>query len=70
MSLFTYFRLINSNYSLLTHFFFYVADSSIFVLRFEQVEAERSRVSRRTSSSWEEDSEMKGLEYAICFYIE
>uniref|UniRef100_A0A6N2KKV2 Golgin-84 n=1 Tax=Salix viminalis TaxID=40686 RepID=A0A6N2KKV2_SALVM len=27
-----------------------------------QVEAERSRVSRRTSSSWEEDSEMKGLE--------
>ncbi|KAG5225720.1 golgin candidate [Salix suchowensis] len=27
-----------------------------------QVEAERSRVSRRTSSSWEEDTEMKGLE--------
>ncbi|GLU09928.1 hypothetical protein SLE2022_267630 [Rubroshorea leprosula] len=27
-----------------------------------QVEAERSRVSRRVSSSWEEDTEMKALE--------
>ncbi|KAJ6957911.1 golgin candidate 1 isoform X4 [Populus alba x Populus x berolinensis] len=34
-----------------------------------QVEAERSRVSRRTSSSWEEDNEMKELEYAIWFFL-
>ncbi|KAL6958112.1 Complement component 1 Q subcomponent-binding protein, mitochondrial [Sarracenia purpurea var. burkii] len=28
-----------------------------------QVEAERSRVSRRGSSYWEEDTDMKALEY-------
>ncbi|XP_058002000.1 golgin candidate 1 isoform X2 [Hevea brasiliensis] len=30
-----------------------------------QVEAERGRVSRHASSSWDEDSEMKSLEYAV-----
>ncbi|KAL9399479.1 hypothetical protein Peur_008440 [Populus x canadensis] len=34
-----------------------------------QVETERSRVSRHTSSSWEEDTEMKELEYATWFLI-
>lgn len=29
----------------------------------DQAEAERNRVSRRASLSWEEDSEMKALEY-------
>lgn len=32
-----------------------------------QVEAERSRVSRRASASWEEDTEMKALEYVFIF---
>lgn len=32
-------------------------------LYIKQVEAERSRVSRRASASWEEDAEMKALEY-------
>lgn len=36
----------------------------------DQVEAERSRVSRRTwSSSWEEDTEMKTLEYVVSEFI-
>lgn len=33
----------------------------------KQAEAERSRVSRRASSSWEEDTEMKTLEYVKFF---
>lgn len=34
----------------------------------EQVEAERSRVPRRASTTWEEDTEMKELEYVDFFY--
>lgn len=32
---------------------------------FKQVEAERSKVTRRASSSWVEDTEMNALEYVI-----
>ena len=32
---------------------------------FKQLEAERNRVSRRASSSWEDDADMKTLEY-VC----
>ena len=35
----------------------------------EQVEADRNKVSRRASTSWEEDTEMKALEYVDCFVI-
>lgn len=34
----------------------------------EQVEAERSRVPRRASTTWEEDTEMKELEYVDFYY--
>ena len=35
----------------------------------EQVEADRNKVSRRASTSWEEDTEIKALEYVDCFVI-
>ena len=49
--------------------FLYLTAPAIFVLHIEQVETERSRVSRHTSTSWEEDTEMKELEYATWFLI-
>jgi hypothetical protein len=34
----------------------------------EQAETERSRVSRRASSTWEDESEIKALEYVFAYY--
>lgn len=47
----------------------YFGPHKLKLLSFEQAEAERSRVSRRASSSWEEDSEIKPLEYAFSLFI-
>lgn len=65
----------NRSSHLYSSFTFYILWSqSLFLIIYhfnpDQSEAERSRVSRRSWSSWEEDAEMKSLEYVkIHFFI-
>lgn len=41
----------------------------MYSLFIDQVEVERSRVPRRASTTWEEDTDMKALEYVAFLFI-